>query len=129
MRVRVDAAEWSGKAWLVAVGNTRCYAGGMMITPGAEVDDGLLEVCVIRGVPKAEFLWRSPRVFRGTHVGLDDVITMRGTTVEISVPDDTRGEPELWASGERVGLLPAQIDVAPGALRVLTSESSRRPPR
>ncbi len=120
MRVRVDEAEWEGEAWLVAVGNTRWYAGGMMITPGAEVDDGLLDVCIIRDVSKVEFLWRFPRVFKGTHVALDDVITMRGATVEISAPSGNIGSrPELWASGERVGPLPAQIEVAPGALRVL----------
>jgi diacylglycerol kinase (ATP) len=124
MRVNVDGVEWEGDAWLVAVGNTRCYAGGMMITPGAEVDDGLLDVCVIRGVPKAEFLWRSPRVFKGTHTALDDVITMRGTTVEISASGATRRGHELWASGERVGLLPARLEAMPGALSVLVPETS-----
>ncbi|MSO78189.1 MAG: diacylglycerol kinase family lipid kinase [Acidimicrobiia bacterium] len=123
MRVKVDDAEWEGDAWLVAVGNTRCYAGGMMITPAAQVDDGLLDVCVILGVSKAEFLRRSPRVFKGTHTALDDVITMRGTRVEISA-DETRRAPELWASGERVGPLPAQLEAVPGALRVLVPEGS-----
>ena len=59
--VRVDGIEWRGRAWLVAVGNTRCYASGMVITPGAAIDDGLLDVCVIGDVPFAKFLLRFPR--------------------------------------------------------------------
>jgi len=129
LRVRVDDAEWEGRAWLVAVGNTRGYAGGMMITPGAEIDDGLLDVCVISGVPAAELLVRFPRVFKGTHTALDDVITLRGTTVEISAPDDTRGVLDLWASGERVGPLPARLESMPGALQVLVPGGSPLTPR
>ena len=60
---RVDTA-----AWLVAVGNTRTYASGMMITPDASVDDGLLDVCVVGAVSRVEFLRTFPSVFRGAHV-------------------------------------------------------------
>jgi len=51
LRVVVDGVARVGPTWLAAVGNARYYAGGMMITPGAELDDGLLDVCVIGGSP------------------------------------------------------------------------------
>ena len=116
MSVRVDDTTWEGSAWLVAVGNTRWYAGGMMITPEAEIDDGLLDVCIVDDGPTIEFLWRFPRVFRGTHIALDKVITLRGASVEISSPDEGN---ELWASGERVGPLPARLTTMAGSLPVL----------
>jgi diacylglycerol kinase (ATP) len=116
--VRVDGVEWRGRAWLVAVGNTRCYASGMTITPGAEIDDGLLDVCVIGDVPIAKFVLRFPEVFRGTHVRIDGVATFRGRRVELAA-DGGHVPLELWASGERVGALPGSVEVAPGALRVL----------
>ena len=47
VQVVVDGVEHASRAWLVAVANTRYYAGGMMIAPGAEVDDGLLDVCLV----------------------------------------------------------------------------------
>jgi diacylglycerol kinase (ATP) len=122
--VRVDDDEWRGRAWLVAVGNTRCYAGGMAIAPGAEIDDGLIDVCIIGDVPLAKFLVRFPQVFRGTHVHIDGVVTFRGRRVELA-PDGDGIPLELWASGERVGALPGSVEVAPGALRVLVPRDAR----
>jgi diacylglycerol kinase (ATP) len=124
MCVRVDDATWEGVAWLVAVGNTRWYAGGMMITPGAEIDDGLLDVCIVGDASTVEFLRRFPRVFKGTHTALETVTTLRGSAVEITAPAAGNPGLELWASGERVGPLPARIEAVPGALQVLVPESS-----
>jgi diacylglycerol kinase (ATP) len=121
--VRVDEIEWRGHAWLVAVGNTRCYASGMTITPGAEIDDGFLDVCVIGDVPLAKFLLRFPQVFRGTHVRIDGVATFRGRRVELAA-DGGDIPLELWASGERVGALPGSVEVVPGALRVLVARDA-----
>jgi diacylglycerol kinase (ATP) len=121
--VRVDDIEWRGRAWLVAVGNTRCYASGMVITPGAEIDDGLLDVCVIGDVPFVKFLLRFPEVFRGTHVHIDRVATFRGQRVELE--GDGGDTPlELWASGERVGALPGSVEVVPATLRLLVSQDA-----
>jgi diacylglycerol kinase (ATP) len=90
----------------------------MMIVPAAEVDDGALDVCVVGSVSRLEFLLRFPRVFRGTHPAVDGIDTWRGRVVELDVVGDVAGS-ELWASGERVGPLPARLEAIPGALRVL----------
>jgi len=125
MRVCADATVWEGKAWLVAVGNTRWYAGGMMITPDAAVDDGLLDVCIVEDGPKLELLRRFPRVFKGTHTSLDKVTTMRGESVEVAAPDSGL---DLWASGERVGPLPARLTVKKWSLAVVVPRPAADPP-
>jgi len=117
VKVVVDGVEHASRAWLVAVANTRYYAGGMMIAPGAEVDDGLLDVCLVGPVSRGEFLARFPSVFRGTHTRVEEVRTWRAATVELRAGDDRALE--CWASGERVGPLPATLTARPGALRVL----------
>ena len=116
--VRVDDHEWRGAAWLVAIGNTRWYAGGLMITPDAKVDDGLLDVCVFTAAPTAKFIARFPTVFRGNHTHVDGVIMFRGREVEV-LADRGGLALDLWASGERVGPLPAIATIDPKALRVL----------
>ncbi len=117
VQVVVDGVEHASRAWLVAVANTRYYAGGMMIAPGAEIDDGLLDVCLVGPVARGEFLARFPSVFRGTHTRVEEVRTWRATTVELRAGDDR--SLECWASGERVGPLPATLTARPGALRVV----------
>ncbi|HEX7733922.1 MAG TPA: diacylglycerol kinase family protein [Ktedonobacteraceae bacterium] len=44
-----DNAEiyWKGEAIQLVIGNTRLYADIVQITPGAHIDDGILDVCVI----------------------------------------------------------------------------------
>jgi diacylglycerol kinase (ATP) len=116
--VRVDDDEWRGRTWLVAVGNTRSYAGGLRITPDAAPDDGLLDVCLITEKPTTTFIARFPSVFRGNHTRVDGVRMLRGRTVEIH-GDGGDVELDLWASGERVGPLPATVTIDPSVLRVL----------
>ena len=113
-----STAVWEGPAWLVAAGNTRFYAGGMMITPAARVDDGLLDVCVIGPVPKTTFLAKFPHVFRGTHVTIPGVHTFRGSAVSIEAVGPGL-DLDLYASGERVGPLDACVECDPGALRLV----------
>jgi len=115
MRITVDGVEWTGRPWLVSVANTYCYGGGMHIAPGARVDDGVLDVVVVHDVSRTQVLRCFPRMIKGTHLSIDGVEHFRGTTVEIDGPADQ----EIYASGERVGLLPATVDVVPAALRVL----------
>jgi diacylglycerol kinase (ATP) len=126
--VCVDGEEWRGESWLVAAGNTRCYAGGMKITPDAEIDDGLLDVCIIGPASVAKFTSRFPSVFRGTHVDLDEVTMLRGRTVDVCAGGGDVPL-ELWASGERVGGLPGRVEAVPDALRVVTPPGSPAQPR
>jgi diacylglycerol kinase (ATP) len=115
MRVRVDDTEWSGRAWLVAVANTPVYGGGMVIAPPARIADGMLEVILVHGVSRARVLTCFPRMIRGTHLGIDGVEHLRGTTVTIEGPPGQ----EIYAGGEQIGPLPATVDVLPAALRVV----------
>jgi diacylglycerol kinase (ATP) len=119
LQVTVDGRVRVMAAWLVAVANTRTYASGMMIAPDAAIDDGRLDVCVVGDVSRAEFLKTFPSVYRGGHVRHPMVTMRRGTRVTIA-SDDPAAPLELWASGERVGPLPADVTVVPGALRVIS---------
>ena len=119
LRVTVDGKARVMAAWLVAVANTRTYASGMMIAPDADTDDGLLDVCVVGDVSRAEFLRTFPSVYRGRHLRVPQVTVRRGTTVTIESADPA-APLELWASGERVGPLPAEITAVRAAVRVVT---------
>ncbi len=125
-RLTVDGVAHDIDAWLVAVGNTRGYAGGMLITPGAELDDGELDVCVVGPVSRAGFLRSFPRVFKGTHTSHPDVSMLRGKIIELAALD-TDGTNELYGSGERIGPLPARMEAAPAAVRVVVPPSAPVP--
>jgi diacylglycerol kinase (ATP) len=125
-RISIDGHTERVEAWLVAVGNTRTYASGMAITPGASLRDGALDVCVVGPVSRAEFLTTFPKVFSGRHVDHPQVQTWRGTEIHVE-PDDATDHAgaDLWASGEHLGPLPATLTPAPGALRVVVPRGAR----
>jgi diacylglycerol kinase (ATP) len=126
VEVIANGDTWSGTAWLVAVGNTHCYGGGMPIVPSARLDDGRLDAIIVDGaVSRAEVVRRFPQMMGGRHEGVDGAHLRSGASITIDVPPDAEGvQQDLWASGERVGSLPATIDVVPGALRVLVPPDS-----
>jgi diacylglycerol kinase (ATP) len=128
-RLTVDGDEHDIDAWLVAIGNTRAYAGGMHVTPGAELDDGQLDVCVVGRASRFEFLRSFPRVFRGTHVSHPAVDMHRGKVIELVSLDASKGSPaiELYGAGERIGPLPARMEAVPGALQVVVPDTAPVP--
>ena len=47
VRVELDGVRWEGKVCQIVLGNSRKYGGFTQMTPGAYMDDGQLDVCLI----------------------------------------------------------------------------------
>ncbi len=112
--LELDGVRMETEAMLVAVGNGPAYGGGMRVTPGAEFDDGLLDVLVLHKISTAEFLRVFPTVFKGTHVSHPKVQVLRARTVRLEATGIVS-----YADGERFAPLPMTMEVVPGALTVL----------
>jgi diacylglycerol kinase (ATP) len=112
--LELDGVRMETEAMLVAVGNGPAYGGGMRVTPGAEFDDGLLDVLILRKISTFEFLRVFPRVFKGTHVSHHAVQIRRARTVSLEAKGIVS-----YADGERFAPLPMSMEVVPGALTVL----------
>lgn len=114
-RVVTDDADVRLDAMMVAVANSASYGGGMLVCPEAEVDDGVLDLCLVGAMSRRSFVAAFPRVFRGTHVTHPRVTMLRSRKVllESSRPFD------VYADGERFGPLPATFTVEPGTLEVI----------
>jgi len=105
---------------LVAFANGPFLGGGMQICPGAEVADGLLDLCVAGDLTRLEALRLLPGMYKGAHVGHPKVEFVRAASVRFEGDDDTL----VHLDGEPFGNLPLTISVEPLALRVAVGESS-----
>ncbi|MFW6092123.1 MAG: diacylglycerol kinase [Actinomycetota bacterium] len=112
--LELDGEVWETSAMLVAIGNSTCYGGGMRVTPGALMDDALLDVMVVKPISKARFLLVFPRVYSGAHVQLPYVEVRRARQLRVEAPGIT-----AYADGERLGPLPQKFEAVPDAARVL----------
>ena len=110
----LDGEEVRLDAMVVAVGNGRSFGGGLRIAEGAVLDDGLLDVVVIRPMSKRKLVASYPRLFNGS-------ITRIAEYEHHLVKEVTVGAPGIvaYADGERLGALPLTVTCVPGALRVL----------
>ena len=103
---------------LVAVGNGTSYGGGMKVCPAALIDDGLLSFIFLDELSTPRFLRVFPRVFKGTHVEIDEVHEHTATTVHLDAPGQV-----AYADGERIGPLPIDVRVVPAAVSLLVPSS------
>ena len=102
------------EAMLVAVGNGPSFGGGLRITHGASLDDGLLDVVIIKTMSKPDLLRTYPKLFRGSHTRHRQYERHLVRTVTVAAPGIVG-----YADGERIGALPLTVEVVPRALKVL----------
>jgi len=100
---------------VTAFANASSYGGGMRIAPHAQLDDGLLDVCVINHMNKLELFCLFPTVYFGRHLSVPQVEYFQAERVklETEVPQD------VYADGEYVCRTPIEVSVARGALGVI----------
>jgi YegS/Rv2252/BmrU family lipid kinase len=103
------------EGYSVVVANSKAYGGGMFVAPDAELDDGEFDVVTIAKVGKLRFLGNLPKVFKGTHVHNDEVQVVRAARLSLSASRPFA----VYADGEHLTDLPADLRVIPHALRVL----------
>jgi diacylglycerol kinase (ATP) len=103
---------------LAAVANAPTYGGGVKIAPQAKLDDGKLDLCVVRAMDKFKLFCWFPTAYFGRHL-LSKNVEYRQTdrvSIETDVPVD------VYADGEYVCKTPVEFNVARQALQVIVPE-------
>jgi diacylglycerol kinase (ATP) len=111
----LDGRTINLSAMLVAVGNGPSFGGGLRIAEGAKLDDGMLDVVVIKPVSKLELVRTYPKLFKGTHTSHPQYEHHLARTVTVAAPGIVG-----YADGERFGPLPLTMECVPRALSVLS---------
>ncbi|MBX3119369.1 MAG: diacylglycerol kinase family lipid kinase [Fimbriimonadaceae bacterium] len=114
LTITTDTDTLQLNAMLCAVANARFYGGGMMISPEAEMDDGLFDISVVKEIGKIGFLRAFPSVFKGTHVKHSKYVGLRAKRVKI---ESEKALPVL-VDGELLGTTPVEFKIVPQALRI-----------
>jgi diacylglycerol kinase (ATP) len=117
MKVSTDGDSASCKpVILAAVANTPVFGGGMRIAPHANLDDGMLDVCVVRAMSTFKLFCLFPTIYSGRHLGFEEVEYAQAGRVRI----ETEHPIEVWADGEYLCQTPVSFAVSAKTLKVLT---------
>lgn len=109
----VDGVAEATATTMLSIGNTKYFGGGMKICPGAEPVGGIFEATTVGGVGRWTFLRVFPKVFKGTHVDHGSVSVRLGRTGRLE-----GDAADVWGDGERLGPLPVDFEVVPGAVQI-----------
>ena len=100
---------------LAAFANTAAFGGGMKIAPRAGLQDGMLDVCVIRAINKLKLLFLFPSVYSGRHLSMREVEYFSSQALQVQ----TERPFPVYADGEYVCQTPVEVGVKPAALPVI----------
>jgi diacylglycerol kinase (ATP) len=103
------------KTLLVVIANGPYYGGGFNIAPHAVIDNGQLDLIIIRKQKKPETTILAFQALVGKHLDNAAVITAKVTDLEI----DADHPVPIHIDGEVIGKLPVKIGVKPRALKIL----------
>lgn len=116
---RTDAGteeRFADETLLISVGNSPRVGGGFYLTPDAQMDDGLLDIGIARGISRWRTLGLLPQALRGAHVSNPAFSIVRSHSLEITCD---AGQP-VHADGEvlseaaqclRIELQPQRLQV------------------
>ncbi len=67
MRINIDGYVIDTEPVIASAGNGRFHGGMFVLTPFAELNDGLIDFCIVKKLSKPKFLFYIPKAVKGTH--------------------------------------------------------------
>ena len=115
LRIELDGRPVEQDNVLLEVSNSRYTGTSFLIAPAARLDDGLLDVTLLRKLSRFRLLKLFPTVFKGEHIKFEEVETYTAKTIRIESPENML----LTVDGEFRGRTPVTITCHQQALKLL----------
>ncbi|GAA4334209.1 diacylglycerol kinase family lipid kinase [Mucilaginibacter gynuensis] len=118
--IEVDGEAYEREAFMLSFANSSQYGNNAHISPKASVQDGLLDVCVVKPFPLYRFPELGLRMFSKTTDQSSYVEIIKGKRIHVkrkdSGPAHLDGEPQIMGTD-------AEINIIPQSLKVIVGES------
>lgn len=118
--IDIDGVKYEREAFMLSIANSSQYGNNAHISPTASVQDGLLDVCIIKPFPLYRFPEMGLRMLTKTSEGTKYVEIIKGKNITI-----TRSQPgPIHLDGEpREAGIDIDISVMPGALQIIVGDN------
>lgn len=119
-QLEIDGVAYEREAFMLSFANSSQYGNNAHVSPNASVQDGLLDVCIIKPFPLYRFIEMGLRMFTKTSESSKYVEIIRAKHIMVrrgkSGAVHLDGEPQMLGAD-------AEINVVPGSLKIITGES------
>ncbi len=117
LHAEIDGAAWDGSVLFVVIANSTRYGSGIRIAPEAKMDDGWMDVALVREVQLTRLVEAIPIVLTsGDLRGFPEVRRYRCKRIVLQ----TERSAKVHGDGELLGETPVELTVLPQAVRVMT---------
>lgn len=117
--IEIDGAKYDYTAFMLSIANSSQYGNNVHISPKASLQDGLLDVCVIKPFPLWRFPEMSVRMLLKATESSKYVKIIRGKQIiikrEHTGPIHLDGEPQMAGTGVDINILPHSLKVIVGS--------------
>lgn len=117
--IEIDGKTYEREAFMLSFANSSQYGNNAHISPRASIQDGLLDVCIIKQFPKWRLLEMGIRMFLKKAEGTGYLEIIRGKRIKVKReepgPVHLDGEPHIMD-------IDSDIQIVPASLRVIVGE-------
>jgi diacylglycerol kinase (ATP) len=105
LEMEIDGETVHSDNVFVTISNSRYTGTHFLIAPDAVIDDGLLDVTVLRKLRRSRLLGLFPTIYDGRHIEHEEISTHRASHIKIHSPEAML----LGPDGEFCGVTPVEI--------------------
>ncbi len=114
LKLEFDGKKIETESTFIEVSNTRYTGSDFLMAPTAQIDDGLLDITLVKKLSRKELLKAFPKIFTGEHVLLDGIETYKASHIKFDA-DEAK---ILTPDGELLGSTPVEISCLKHAIEV-----------
>lgn len=116
LTVIVDDKEiYVGRSSMVVVSNGCYFGGGMKIAPHASINDGLLDIVVVKDLSKINLIKNLPGIYSGQHLNDPNIDFFNGKKVKIISNENIYVE----LDGETPGTGNLEFEIIPAEMKLI----------
>jgi diacylglycerol kinase (ATP) len=124
LKLRIDGKRVRGKILMVIVGNSQLYGGVIKFTAHATIDDGLLDVCVIKGQGMLSAPRRLISIF-ARHYNRDPLVKYYQAK-QVEIRGKLGKALPVQVDGDYLGTTPMNFQVVPNSLWIMVPPNADR---
>ena len=115
IRYTIDGSKWNEiRTRLGILANGRFFGGGMYAAPEAELDDGFLDLLILKEISVLKFFLNFPKIYKGTHLQIPEIFFQKVQRFKVSSQEKVI----LDIDGESPGYLDASFEIIPKILNL-----------
>ncbi|MCF6268738.1 MAG: diacylglycerol kinase family lipid kinase [Melioribacteraceae bacterium] len=114
LKLEFDGKKLETESTFIEVSNTRYTGADFLMAPNAEIDDGLLDITLVKKISRLKLLQTFPKIFTGEHILINEIETHKAKHIKI----ETDKPLILTPDGELLGTTPVEIECLKHAIEV-----------